>query len=179
MFARGSIFSRNRQPSTLAAAELDVEAFLQQHIDLVYRVAASYEADPALREDLLQEVVTAIWRSASSFKGDAAFKTFALKVAHNRCLTWVGRQARRPEVFGEDLEGTQCTNPAPDQLLQNEQLLAAVRRLPLGQRQLIGLALEGLSYEEIADVLDISVGNVGVRLNRARTKLKELLHDQR
>lgn len=56
---------------------------------------------------------------------------------------------------------------ATERALLQEALLRAVRRLPLGQRQIVGMALEGLSYNEMAEVLDISVSNVGVRLNRA------------
>jgi RNA polymerase sigma factor (sigma-70 family) len=50
--------------------------------------------------------------------------------------------------------------------------------LPVGQRQLVVLALEGLRYDEIADLLGITVGNVGVRLNRARAALREQLEER-
>ena len=51
-----------------------------------------------------------------------------------------------------------------------------MRRLPLAQRQIVTMALEGLSYNEIAEVMDISISNVGVRLNRARGRLQEIMN---
>jgi RNA polymerase sigma-70 factor (ECF subfamily) len=56
-----------------------------------------------------------------------------------------------------------------------ETLLTAIRQLPLRYHQVISLLLEDMSYQEIAEILDISVSNVGARVNRARTQLTEYL----
>ena len=62
---------------------------------------------------------------------------------------------------------------------RGERLLAAIRRLALPYRQVMTLLLEDLSYEDIAEALSISVVNVGVRVNRAKKQLRELLdHDR-
>jgi RNA polymerase sigma-70 factor (ECF subfamily) len=57
-------------------------------------------------------------------------------------------------------------------------LANAVASLPVGHREVVALALEGLSYREIADVLGLNESNVGVRLTRARTQLRRLLKDE-
>ena len=73
----------------------------------------------------------------------------------------------------------QCQQPNPYQSLDQEQrqqrLAEAIRRLTLEQQQVITLALEGMSYQEIADVLAITVSLVGVRLQRAKAALVQLL----
>ena len=56
---------------------------------------------------------------------------------------------------------------------RREQLAAVIRQLPISIRQPLVLRLEGLSYKEIADVLDLTTSNVGVRLHRASAKLKQ------
>jgi RNA polymerase sigma-70 factor (ECF subfamily) len=152
---------------------------LQENLGLLYRVAGSYEAEPARREDLLQEIALAIWQAAGRYESRSSFKTFALRIAHNRGITHCTREARAPELVdlserrpspGHDPE---CST---QRALLQEALMRAVRRLPLAQRQIIGMALEGLSYNEIAEVLGISVSNVGVRLNRARALLREIMN---
>jgi RNA polymerase sigma-70 factor (ECF subfamily) len=69
--------------------------------------------------------------------------------------------------------------PNPERRLEIEEqrrnLLAAVRRLPIVYRHVITLALEGLSYPEIAEILGLTEANVGIRLNRARKALRKIL----
>jgi RNA polymerase sigma-70 factor (ECF subfamily) len=161
------------------AVQQQYEMFLKEHLGLLYRVAGSYEADTGRREDLLQEIVIAIWQASARFAERSSFKTFALRIAHNRAITHCTKAARAPDWV--DLEedhsvDQQGPEAATEKAMQQEALLAAVRHLPLTQRQIVGMALEGLSYNEIAEVMDISVSNVGVRLNRARSRLQEIMN---
>lgn len=147
---------------------------------MLVRFAASFERNRHLREDLVQEILLAVWQALPSFRGESSLKTYVLGIAHRRCASHVMRAAARPEheALDEDWVDDQ---PGPETLArlgqQQERLLAAVRRLPVGQRQLVLLALEGASYEDIAGLLGISVNNVGVRLNRAKAALKEQLEE--
>lgn len=156
-----------------------IEQFLKDHMALFYRVAASYEAEPARREDLLQEIVLAVWQGARRFEGRSSFRTFAFRIAHNRAISHVAREVRRREREVPDTVVAATAAAASDagELIDQERLLAAVRALPVSLRQVATMALEGLTYEEIAAVLDITPNNVGVRLNRARAKLKKRLAD--
>jgi RNA polymerase sigma-70 factor (ECF subfamily) len=160
--------------------ETRCESFLQEHMGLLFRVAASYEAIPSLREDLLQDIVLSIWQASKRFQSRSSFKTFALRVAHNRAITYCTRESRRPAVAElQDIHPDPADGPEKltSLALEQEKLMTAVRQLPLSQRQIVGLALEGLSYAEISDVLGITSNNVGVRLNRAKKQLMELLND--
>ncbi|MEM9303406.1 MAG: sigma-70 family RNA polymerase sigma factor [Pseudomonadota bacterium] len=170
--------SASLAPMGAQAEQLETcRTFLAEHAALLYRVAASYEADPSRREDLLQDIALALWQATPSFRGDSSFRTFALRVAHNRCATHGAREKRRRLVEQPEAQVPAAAAAAgSESLVAQEALLAAVRELPIGQRQVVALAFEGLSYEEIATVLDLTVSNVGVRLNRARKRLTELLH---
>ncbi|MEO0423880.1 MAG: RNA polymerase sigma factor [Pseudomonadota bacterium] len=163
-------------------APLALDDVLREHGPMLARIAATYEADPMRREELVQEIVLAIWRSLQRFEGRSSVRTFIARIAHNRGVSHVGREVRRPQTFDHD-EGVAhaVAGPSldPAQQVHAEQtydrLVAAVARLPLGPRQVISLALEGFDNGEIADALGISVNNVGVRLNRARRVLREEL----
>lgn len=160
----------------------ELASVLHDHSGLLARIAASYEADRSLREDLLQDIAVALWRALPRFRGDAALKTFVARVAHNRCVDHVVRHQRQPRTAALDDDMIDADR-GPEQHTQRSQqfgrLQDAVRALPLASRQTVTLALEGFSHQEIADALGISANNVAVRLNRARAVLKANLGEAR
>jgi RNA polymerase sigma factor (sigma-70 family) len=145
------------------------------------RIAASYERNPALREELLQDIMLAIFRSLPRLKDSTKLKTYAFRIAHNCCVDHVVQHAAMPitERVPEELSSEEFT---PEQVLLGDErthrLVQAVRQLELPYRQVMTLLLEDLSYAEIGETLGISVDNVGVRVNRAKIALKELLHHE-
>lgn len=146
----------------------------------IARIVASYERNPATRQDLAQEVLFAIFKSLPALRDPAKLRPFIFRIAHNRCLDHVIRHSNRPKLdpLVDDLPGTDAS---PEQrFLSRERsltLIEAVRALEIPYRQVITLLLEDLSYTEIAETLGITISNVGVRVNRAKTQLKELLNE--
>jgi RNA polymerase sigma factor (sigma-70 family) len=153
-------------------------ALLQAHAGLLSRIAASYEADAALRDDLLQDMALALWKALPGWRREGPLKAFVARIAHNRGATHVIGQMRRSPgtALSEHLIDKKLL---PDEYTQLEQrrrcLQDAVRRLPLGLRQAVTLALEGFSHAEIAATLGLRVNNVAVRLNRAKSALAAAL----
>jgi len=175
----------------------ELERVLATHAAALSRLAASYESRPALREELLQDISFALWRALPSFRHQSSEKTFVMRIATNRALSHIA--ARK----GSDLKGTRPVNfelmgrvpfmtdpilevvdpgPMPEEEAANMQgaarLQTAVRGLPLAQRQVVVLALEGMDRDEIARVLGISEGNVAVRLHRGKALLKAALGEE-
>ncbi len=154
---------------------MDFKATLQSHGPMLGRIVASYEADPAQQQELLQEVSLALWQALPKFRGDGSLKGYIARVAQNKCITHVSKAAKAPRqtVLDEKLESDVL---APDEHMAREQmrqnLLAAVRELPLNLRQVTTLALEGFSHREIAEALGISENNAMVRFSRAKDILK-------
>lgn len=150
------------------------EQVLAAHGKAIVRVASAFERNPARRDELVQEMLLAVWQALARFRGEASLKTFVLRIAHNRAVDHVLQHQRElaREPLDDELPDGRA-NPEQQASLQqrSERLLDAVRALPLVQRELVTLALEGLSHEEIASVLGISIGNVAVRLSRARKSL--------
>jgi RNA polymerase sigma-70 factor (ECF subfamily) len=171
---------------TVARGELArrFDALLATHGPSLARLAASYARRASEHDDLFQEIAFAIWRALPGFRGECSERTFVFRIAHNRGISYL---ARRPTPTGTGDEGGDLPDarPNPEQAFsarqQGERLARAVQSLPVGHRQVVTLALEGLSYGEIADVLGISETNVGARLTRARQMLRERLkgHDTR
>jgi RNA polymerase sigma-70 factor (ECF subfamily) len=171
---RVSITLGNR---TVDASDSRFERTVGEHGAALSRLAAAYASDAADRDDLLQDILFALWRALPSFRGECTERAFVLRVAHNRALTH--RHRRRTPLPLEAAE--RIADPAPDPGAQADssqrhaRLMTAVRILPPAPRQVAMLYLEGLSNLEIAEVLGITANNVGIRLMRAREKLRELL----
>lgn len=149
------------------------QQLVAEHGAGISRVAGTYARNNAEREDLLQDIWLAIWRALPGFRGEASLKTFVYRIAHNRSVSELVR--RKPADATADPTVIIDEAPGPAAQLEAERqaarLVDAVRRLPLGLRQVVSLRLEGLSYSEISEIIGISESNVAVRLNRARKQL--------
>jgi RNA polymerase sigma factor (sigma-70 family) len=130
---------------------------------------------------LLQDIAMALWQALPRFRGDCSERTFLFRIAHNRGIAHSVTRRRKGALATE----IDPADPAPGpeavmvQQTAGRRLRSAIRDLPVVHRQVIVLALEDLSYAEIAQVLGITESNVGVRLNRARQLLRSRLEDRR
>ncbi|MDB4941593.1 MAG: polymerase sigma-70 factor, subfamily protein [Labilithrix sp.] len=147
------------------------------------RLVGCYARTDADRADLRQDVALALWSALPTFRGDCSERTFLLRVAHNRALTFLAKRGPRTEELEDHADRVVATtgkNPAIayERKERESGLLSAVRCLPVPQRQLVMLLLEGLSHAEIASVLGTNENNVGVRANRARAALRVLMEEE-
>ena len=153
------------------------ERWVGEYGAMVSRIASTYEVRPALAEELVQESFMGLWRALPGFREEASAKTFVARITHNVCISHVRKAVKMP--LGALDDRMSDTAPRPDQLAEKSSerraLLEAVRALPLQNRQIVSLHLEGFSNSEIAEALGFTEGNIAVRLTRARTKLKENL----
>lgn len=137
----------------------------------------------AVAEDLAQETFLAAWEAAPQFRGDAQVSTWLLRIAANVCLDHCRRSRRRRAASLEQEpmpDARAAEQDRPDgQALADEraaEVRAAIARLPPSQRAALVLRhFEGLSYVEIADVLETSVSAVEALLFRARRSLAATL----
>ena len=145
------------------------------------RTSRSYAKTSEEREDLEQDIALALWRALPGFRGECSERAFVLRVAHNQALSFLTRRRARPY---EPLAGEPAADaPDPEVLADLSERMRAVFRaihaLPVARRQVLTLALEGLSHEQIGEVLGISAGNVAVRVNRARVDLMRELGEKK
>ena len=159
----------------------EFEALLAEHGPMLRRIAGSYEADPERRRELEQDILLAVWRALPRFRGEAPIKAFLARVAHNRAVTHVSREAVQPRRAPLD-EAMPSGDPTPHDEVEAEDLRArlteAVRALPLSLRQPAVLTLEGFSPAEIGPMLGLNANAVSIRLTRARAALKDLMNPE-
>lgn len=156
----------------------DREAFGQivsRHQTAVYRVVRGILGDPAESEDVTQEVFLKAYASLGRFRGEANLFTWLYRIAVNEALR--SRRRRRPQPLEEAPEAAvPPAEPAePEETPTLETLRRLLDRLPEDHRTIVVLRdLEGLSYREIAETLEIPLGTVESRLFRARRELRAL-----
>lgn len=160
-----------------------LEQLYRQYGDQVYSIALNVLESPEDAEDVTQEVFLKVSSKADAFRGEAAIGTWLYRVTVNTSLNWQ-RSRRRRRIREEDWsQKSRLSRPAPDnpegfaeQKRKLQSLRAAMRELDDTYRLPVILHdIEGLSYEEVADILSIKPGTVGSRLSRARKKLMESL----
>ena len=150
-----------------------LQRWLEDHRGIIHRVVMLYGYSPSDREDLYQEIATALWQSMDRFEGRSAETTWIYRVALNTAISL--KRKKVPDT--EELTGEE---PAPDapQRDQLEWMYARLRTLNTVDRSLVLLYLDGNSYEDIAEVLGLSMSNVGVKITRIKSRLRELLQQE-
>lgn len=150
---------------------------MADHSDSVYRLARSIVRDGALADDVVQETMVKAWRSLDSFDGGEVPRAWILKVARNTAISLL--RTRRDDVreateFGDLAAsggGPAATTVDRAQLDQVWEVLADMDET---SRSLVVMReMSGLSYEEIAEVLDLPLSTVKTRLFRARRSLQD------
>lgn len=151
---------------------------LHEFAPAVARLARAYTETTSDADDLAQEIAITLWRALPTFRGECSERTFVYRVAHNRAFSW-RRSSHRSQRHTTIDDSVVDPTPRADDLAEGRdaasRLRVAVRRLPDTLQQAVLLRLEGLSDAEIAEVTGASVGNVAVRLTRARKALRDLL----
>ncbi|MDA2916041.1 sigma-70 family RNA polymerase sigma factor [Nitrospinae bacterium AH_259_B05_G02_I21] len=168
-----------------AGDEEACEALVRQYQERVFALISRMTGDPDRVEDIAQEVFLKTFRSLKSFRGGSRFYTWLYRITVNTVLNTMRSQGRRQETSLDALEGFEVQADAdmePAEVTARLELARRVReaidQLEEPYRVIVYLReLEDLSYEEIAQVVELPVGTVKSRLFRARQHLKGLLQD--
>jgi len=166
-----------------AASDADLRQVVDQHASGVYRVARAIVRDDALADDVVQETMVKAWRYGPRDDDGQIPKAWLYKVARNAAISLLRRRRedlRDPSTMGETIDGGASTDRTVEGRLQLEDLWDAMATLQPEARTLIALReVDGLSYEDIAETLDLPLPTVKTRLFRARRDLKVALKEWR
>lgn len=153
-----------------------LDSLVRDHAHALYRLARSIVRDEALAEDVVQETLLKAWLSRSEFRRDAPVRAWLLRIAHNTAVSTL--RSRRDEPWEPERlpEG-----PAPgdvqadvERTVAMDAFWSALEHLDPQSRSILVLReVEGFSYQEICDVLEISMPVVKSKLFRGRRKLAD------
>lgn len=136
-----------------------------------------YTNDPHSHNDLFQEITIQLWKAYPKFRGDSKFSTWMYRVALNTAIT-LFRKSKR-SIRTQNIDDISFIIKAEEYDDEEEQHLRlmykAIKELNDIDKALVFLYLENQSYREISDTLGISEVNARVKINRVKTKLKNII----
>ncbi len=160
----------------------DLSSLVAEHGESIYRVALSVVRDPALAEDVAQDTLVKAWLALPTFRGESSLKSWVLRIARNTAISTI--RARRSVVMDPFLmpeESTAADRSVERKVETNEAMgdfVGALGELDDLSRSVVILRdVEGLPYEEIAEILDVPLSTVKTRLMRARRRLGSALQE--
>lgn len=158
---------------------------IDQYEPALKRLVSAYFEQEVDREDLFQEIVVALWRAIPAFHGHSSERTWLYRIAHNVAISSAAKMRRRglrEKAMDERVDHPCGTTPnAEQELLRKEkwqQLTDSVRELPILDRQIILLHLDGFSYSQIEEVSGLSEAAVASRLTRIRERVRKSIRSK-
>jgi len=153
-------------------------------------VVSRFISDPAAAEDVVQESFIRAYRSLDRFRGDSAFYTWLYRIAVNTAKNHLMARGRRPPsadidaADAEQMQGSEVMREfgSPEEVTQSKELgqkvLQVIEDLPPDLKQALTLReIDGLTYEEIAHIMECPIGTVRSRIFRARGAIQSALED--
>ena len=163
-----------RNGQTEAFSEL-----VRRYQQVTYNLALRYMRDSALAEDMTQEAFLKAFRLLKGYRGDCSFSTWLYRVTSSVCLTELGRRKRRCEVALQPSHLNQAASGPSDTLDIPEHIRRCVTRLSDRYAEIVTLYyLKGISYDEIAETLDIPLGTLKTWMFRARKQLRKIVEKE-
>lgn len=141
----------------------------------MFKICRMYCTDNDDVNDLFQDMLVQLWQAWPSFKGASKLTTWMYRICLNTAIARFRKSNRRPTVqaLTEAQYGMPEAGPQRLDILFDTELQAAIDGLDRIDKALIMLYLDEKSYKEIAEIMDMTESNVGVKINRIKSKLKE------
>lgn len=162
---------------------MDQEDFLrliEQNRGILVKISGVYSNSGHDRSDLICEMILQLWKSSSQYRGDSKVSTWIYRVALNSAMNYKRRNDRQefilltnPEIYASK----SCLRQEEDPPWV-EELYESINQLDEINRGLILLHLDGFSHAEIANIMGMSVSNIGTRMHRIKKQLKDILTKQ-
>ncbi len=154
--------------------EKEFVALIHDYQNIIYKICRLYRDNKEDQEDLFQEIVYQLWKSYPGFRGESKVSSWMYRIALNTAIAVYRKSKIAVDYYEEFPEHLHLADEK--NISQNEErLFQALRRLNDSEKAVISLYLEDFNYAEIAAITGLSESNIGVRLNRIKHKLKQIL----
>ena len=153
--------------------ELQFTKMVKEHRKTIYTVCYFFSKDTEEVNDLYQEILINLWKGFEKFRGESSLKTWIWRVSLNTCNNQERKKRSSVQTIPLSID-IDLYNDDDAQSKQIQMLYDRINRLDVFDRAIILLWLENMSYQDIADVVGISLSNVTTRLFRIKEQLKSM-----
>ena len=153
--------------------ELQFTKMVKEYRKTIYTVCYFYSKDSEEVNDLYQEILINLWKGFKKFRGESSLKTWIWRVSLNTCNNQERKKKSSVQTIPLSID-IDLYNDDDEHSKQIQMLYDRINRLDVFDRAIILLWLENMSYQDIANVVGISVSNVTTRLFRIKEQLKSM-----
>ena len=153
--------------------ELQFTKMVKEHRKTIYTVCYFFSKDTEEVNDLYQEILINLWKGFEQFRGESSLKTWIWRVSLNTCNNQERKKKGSVQTIPLSID-IDLYNDDDVQSKQIQMLYDRINRLDVFDRAIILLWLENMNYQDIADVVGISLSNVTTRLFRIKEQLKSM-----
>ena len=153
--------------------ELQFTKMVKEYRKTIYTVCYFYSKDSEEVNDLYQEILINLWKGFEKFRGESSLKTWIWRVSLNTCNNQERKKKSSVQTIPLSID-IDLYNDDDVQSKQIQMLYDRINRLDVFDRAIILLWLENMNYQDIADVVGISLSNVTTRLFRIKEQLKSM-----
>lgn len=154
--------------------EQEFLSVIKEYERVIYKVCYLYATKNAPLNDLYQEVVLNIWKAFGKFRGESKISTWIYRIALNTCISFIRKEKNIPEIVTLTQEVNWMTDEQDELQVMLKELHQLINRLGQLDKSIILLYLEEKSYEEIAEIMGLTVTNVATKLSRIKDKLRKM-----
>lgn len=162
----------------MTSSEQEFLEKMEKHKGIIFKISKMYMHEKDDRDDLFQEITYQVWKAYPSFRGQSEFSTWLYRIALNTAIIFLKSEKKRSFIANEDFSNYKIVQEEYNH--EKEEKLSAmykaIHQLNPIDKAFIFYYLEDFSGKQIAEQMGISEGNVRVKMNRAKNKLKDILH---
>ena len=149
-----------------------------QNQGIIFKVSGMYCNNTACRDDLFQDILLQLWKSFPRYDKIRKFTTWMYQVALNTAISQYRKEKRNKIDVLEEINSNIKEDNEFDKKDERAQILhKAINKLNKAEKSIIILYMDDYPYEEISEIIGISVSNVGVKINRIKKKLQGILKE--
>lgn len=162
----------------MVSTEQDFLDKIEKHKGIIFKISKMYMDDKDDRDDLFQEITYQVWKAYPGFKGQSEFSTWLYRIALNTAIIFLKNEKKRSFISNGSYTEYKIVHEefSNDKEEKLNEMYKAINQLNPIDKAFIFYYLEDFSGREIAEQMGISEGNVRVKMNRAKNKLKDILN---
>lgn len=175
IFIRGELTLQSS--GIMVSSEQEFLQKMEKHKGIIFKISKMYMDSRDDRDDLFQEITYQVWKAYPNFKGQSEFSTWLYRIALNTAIVFLKTEKKRNWIRQDDFSGYAIAQEEfdPEKEEKLSAMYRAIRQLSPIDKAFIFYYLEDVSGKEIAGQMGISEGNVRVKMNRAKNRLREIL----
>jgi len=162
---------------TKKSQESEFSELIQQNQGIIFKVSRMYCSSEECAKDLFQDILLQLWSSYPTYKRQSKFSSWMYRVALNTAISQFRKGKTRKEDVSLKIPNIIEENSFIEKEERSKILYQAIGKLNKAEKSIIILYMDDYSYEEMADIIGISISNVGVKINRTKKKLQQILKE--